>query len=144
MKEEEEVEALCQMVGLDPATLVWMSQPPIPQVPANVPPRYQFVPLSDDEWEIISPHWPTYNQARTHPRSIVNALLKIAATGCGWNGAEEFATEEAARQQFRRRWKSGALGMLVDVLKGRVDDERHGQFAALTALEKGFHRRVGR
>ena len=112
MKEKGEVEALARMAGIDPGTLSWMSQPPPPIVePAEIPPRYVYAPLTDNEWEVISPHWPTHNQARTAPRDIVNGLLKIASTGCGWRDAPEFATDEALRQQWQRRKKSGVLGM---------------------------------
>ena len=132
MKEEQEVEALARMVGLDPITLAWMSQPPNPpQEPLNILTRYQFVPLSDAEWEVISPHWPTANQSKTRPRDIANALLMTASTSCGWGDVAAYATAEAARQQFKRRAKSGVLGRLPDLLRGKLDEGRHRQVELL-------------
>ena len=132
MKEKGEVEALARMIDIDASTLVWMSlPPPLIVEPVPIPPRYVFFPLTDDEWEAISPHWATHNQARTDPRDIVNGLLKIASTGCGWRDSPEFATDEALRQQWQRRKKSGVLGKLPELLKGRVGDVRLRQFEQL-------------
>ena len=132
MKEKEEVETLARMVDLSPDTLRWMSlPPPLIVEPVPIPPRYVYSPLTDDEWDAVSPHWPTFNQARTDPRAIVNGLMKIASTSCGWRGAAEFGTDEALRQQWQRRKKSGALERLVELLKGRVGDVRLRQFELL-------------
>ena len=126
----EDVVQLANLAGLTPDTLRWMSSPdPVPTPP---PPRYQYVPLSDSEWEAISPHWPTFNQSRTNPRDIVNALLMVASTGCGWGDVSEFATGEAARQQMKRRM--GVLGALPELLRGRVGEGRLGQFVTLARL----------
>ena len=103
MFSRDEVGELARLAGLAPGTLAWMSEPPPMEASPPPPSRYAYAPLSGDEWEAIAPHWPTHNQARTTPRDIVNGLLKIASTGCGWRDAPEFATDEALRQQWQRR-----------------------------------------
>ena len=131
----EDVVQLANLAGLTPDTLRWMSSPdPVPTPPP--PPRYQYVPLSDSEWVAISPHWPTFNQSRTNPRDIVNALLMKAATGCSWGDVSAYATVEAARQQFKRRARSGVLGFLPDVLLGQLDEGRLAQFVKLAGLSR--------
>lgn len=125
-----DVEALAKLAGLHPGTLGWMNDP-LPTKVVEPPPRFPYDPLTDDEWEVICPLWPVFNQARTEPRSIVNGLLKIASTDCGWRGAQEFATDEALRQQFQRRKKSGVLGRMIELLRERVGDVRLGQLEQL-------------
>ena len=126
----DEVGDLAKLAGLEPGTLAWMSEPPSP-IQVSPPTRYAYAPLTDDEWEAIAPHWPTHNQARTTPRDIVNGLLKIASTGCGWRDASEFASDEALRQQYQRRKKSGVLGRMIELLRERVGDVRLGQLEQL-------------
>ena len=130
----DEVAALAKMVGLNPVTMAWIYEEPPP--PATPPPRYQYEPLSDSEWEVISPHWPMFNQSKTNPRDIVNALLMKAATGCSWGDVSAYATVEAARQQFKRRARSGVLGFLPDVLLGQLDEGRLAQFVKLAGLSR--------
>ena len=77
-----------------------------------------------------------FNQSKTNPRDIVNALLMKAATGCSWGDVSAYATVEAARQQFKRRAKSGVLRALPDLLRGHVDGDRLEQFVKLAALRK--------
>lgn len=44
--------------------------------------------LRDEEWAVISPKMPTRNRIgrprKVDLRSIVNAILNVAATGCQW------------------------------------------------------------
>ena len=125
----EDVVQLAKLAGLAPDTLRWMSSPdPMPTPP---PPRYTYVPLSDEEWSMVAPHWPTFNQSKTNPRDIVNALLMVASTGCGWGEISEFATGEAARHQMKRRMMSGVLKALPELLRGSVGEGRLGQFVKL-------------
>ena len=133
---KEEVAGLAELADLAPGTLAWLSEPAAP--PATPPPpRYAYVPLTDAEWSAVSPHWPVANQARTSPRDIVNALLMIASSGCGWGDVGKFSTVEAARQQMKRRAKSGVLKALPNFLRGQIDDGRLGQFVKLAALDRG-------
>lgn len=126
----EEVAALAELMGLDPNTLSWMTVPP-PEAPAPPLSRFKYDPLSDAEWEVIAPHWPSANQASTAPRAIVNALLMKASTGCGWGHVAEIASPEAARQQYRRRKKSGQLATLAQLLRGRLTERRLSQIERL-------------
>ena len=127
---QDEAVALARLVNLEPNTLAWMWSP-TDEAPTTPVARYPYEPLTDAEWEIISPHWPAANQASTPPRNIVDALLKIASTGCGWGNVSEFATTEAARQQYRRRAKSRVLVALPRVLSGQLVDWRLRQFDQL-------------
>ena len=132
---KEEVAGLAGLVDLAPGTLAWLSKPAAP--PATPPPpRYAYDPLTDAEWSAVSPHWPTFNQSKTSPRDIVNALLMVTSTGCGWNDVAAYATVESARQQMKRRAKSGVLKALPNFLRGQIDDGRLGQFVKLAAMDR--------
>ena len=128
----EDVRALARMTGLSPETLRWIGEDAASPLPP--PPRYKYDALTDEEWEVISPYWPSFNQASTAPRDIVNALLKISSTGCGWGDAGEFASAEAIRQQFRRRKRSGVLSALGDAVRGRLTDDRQRQVELLATF----------
>ena len=136
MVSREDVEALAKMANLESGTLAWMTAPKAEALPTPTPPRdrYQYEALADAEWEAIRPHWPAHNQASTHPRAIVNALLKIASTGCGWNHVSEFASPEAARLQFRRRKQSRVLATLPGLLCGQLGEARLRQIEMLARV----------
>lgn len=130
----EQREAI-QAVGLAPETMAWMSEPPtVAQLLAPPPPRYAYERLSDQEWAVVSPHWPSATQANTSPRNIIDALLKLASTGCPWNVVADLAPPEAARLQYRRRLNSGVLATLADAVQGQLSDARVQQFRRLAQL----------
>ncbi len=131
MLSEEQREAL-KAVGLAPDTMTWLFEPPIVTQALPPPrPRYAYERLSDQEWAVISPHWPSATQANTSPRNIVDALLKLASTGCPWNAVADLAPPEAARLQLRRRLKSGSLAIIAEGVEGKLSETRVAQFKRL-------------
>ena len=71
--------------------------------------------LTDAQWAVIEPLLPPGNKSAWHKRSLVNAVLYIAKTGCQWRFLpKEYPPHSTVWSFFRRARDSGLWERLMD------------------------------
>ena len=85
-------------------------------IPTNYPSD-----LSDAQWELIEPLIPVGNKSEWHKRSLVNASLYIAKTGCPWEYLpHDYPPHDTVWSFFRRARDSGLWERLMDAMVKKV------------------------
>jgi transposase len=83
--------------------------------------------LSDAQWALIEPLIPVGNKSEWHKRSLVNAALYIAKTGCPWEYLpHDYPPHDTVWTFFRRARDSGLWERLMDAMvkKARISAGR--------------------
>jgi putative transposase len=73
--------------------------------------------LTDAEWEIVAPMFPTGNKSRWHKRSLINAVFYLEKTGCQWRFLpRDYPPHDSVWSFFRRARDSGLWERMKDML----------------------------
>lgn len=131
---DEQIARAADLLGVSPAFLARLEidlAAPIGPTPAPASLRWPYTPMDDATWAVIAPLWGEAAQARVPSRAIVDALLMKTTTVCPWDAVARFAPPEAARNQLKRRARSGGLLALLDVVRNKLSADRMDQLARL-------------
>jgi len=85
--------------------------------------------LTDAQWQTIEPMIPAPKSGgrrrRVNVREVVNAVLYLEATGCGWRGLPESFPHRSTVWSYLRIWRSvGVWDNMVAMLK-LTDEPAH-------------------
>ena len=108
--------AACLGLGIDPATVVWLSESAELR---ELPQPREHVELSDEEWHAIAPFLPSEApQANSMSnRDFLNAVLAAMRRGGNWVSRHTPATDiEAVRRRFGRWAHLGVFQALAEAL----------------------------
>ncbi len=94
----------------------------------------QWKPLTDAQWDAISPFL-RLDRQRTHDlRRIVNSILWLLRTGCQWrNLPDEWPNWQTVYYYFRR-WKRDGTFQQINLALNQLDRKRVGRAAYPSAL----------
>lgn len=93
--------------------------------------------LRDEEWAVISPKMPARNRIgrprKVDLRSIVNAILYIAATGCQWRMLPKDFPPYSTVQGYFYKWRDDRTWSTISQSLVMAERERQGREASPSA-----------
>jgi transposase len=93
--------------------------------------------LTNDEWALISPFLPTASKLgrprKTDPRSVMEAILYMASTGCQWRAIPKDFPPYSTVQGYFYAWSRGGLLAHINHVLVMALREKDGREASPTA-----------
>lgn len=77
--------------------------------------------LTDTQWEEIAHHFPIGNKAKTHKRSLVEAVLYLVDNGCKWRALpHDYPNWSTVKSFYYRAAESGIWDEVMTALVKRT------------------------
>ncbi len=94
----------------------------------------QWKPLTDPQWDAISPFFDLKRKRKHNPRQMINIILWLLRTGCQWrNLPQEWPNWQAVYYYFVQ-WKQDGTFERVNAALNQFDRKRRGREACPSVL----------